>query len=117
MQVLLELVALFLPRPTMSAVPPEALHEKLKQNLTSFKHAVRSLLTVHPFLSPADMLGPTQEIIDSSSGCGMSYSIVVVADDFEGLNTLKRNRLGSSFSPCWVHIKELSNEENPTPFF
>ncbi|CED85637.1 BolA (bacterial stress-induced morphogen)-related protein [Phaffia rhodozyma] len=59
----------------MSAVPPEALRSKLESGLVSFKHA---------------------DIIDSSSGCGMSYSIVVVADDFEGLNTLKRNRLVNS---------------------
>lgn len=81
----------------MSTVPPELLRSKLEASLKSVKHIVRP----HPFLPyrdpPSDSLSINiillQEILDSSSGCGKSYSIVVVADDFEGLNTLKRNRL------------------------
>jgi len=33
------------------------------------------------------------EIEDQSSGCGESYYVLIVSDDFEGMMTLKRHRL------------------------
>ena len=35
-----------------------------------------------------------QVVEDTSSGCGSSYSVFIVSDDFEGKNTLARHKLG-----------------------
>ncbi|KAI9297448.1 bola-like protein [Neoconidiobolus thromboides FSU 785] len=42
----------------------------------------------------ADKLSPSYvEVIDTSGGCGQSFEVIVVSEQFEGLPLLKRHRL------------------------
>jgi stress-induced morphogen len=45
-------------------------------------------------LEKLEILKPTKvELIDTSDGCGQSFELLIVSDEFVGLNTLKRHRL------------------------
>ncbi|KAL7411575.1 bola protein [Mrakia frigida] len=76
------------------SVPPNDIKDKLAAALKNLVHL---------------------DITDSSSGCGASYSIVVVAGDFEGLNTLKRNRLINSILVDEIALLHAFSQKTLTP--
>ncbi|KXN86684.1 hypothetical protein AN958_09768 [Leucoagaricus sp. SymC.cos] len=51
-------------------------------SVTKLEKAIHSKFVVHHL-----------EVEDISSGCGESYSILLVSDDFEGKTTLQKHRL------------------------
>ncbi|RDB19629.1 putative bolA-like protein C8C9.11 [Hypsizygus marmoreus] len=55
------------------------------------------------------------EITDQSSGCGESYSIVLVSEAFEGLSTLKKHRLINELLKAEIAQMHAFSQKTFTP--
>ncbi|XP_042021564.1 protein BOLA2-like [Salvia splendens] len=56
------------------------------------------------------------DVIDTSGGCGASYSIEIVSQEFEGKRLLERHRLvNSALAEEMKHIHALSITKAVTP--